>query len=359
MNTLRSYLTIGCVIPAILAAPTAQSIATNASVDVPGEYEAYNTDYDIAPPYPGASSDPVPAQVAGPPGADDLLFQNLITAEWLIYSFYQYGVQTFNESSFTDMGLPNTTYQRIQEIRDNEAGHLRIFQDSISPTSLKPGGCQYLFADVAPTPDKYVAVLAEIELGSMIFITGLARQANLNATTSALVAIGETEARHETWSLLNLFNADPFGGPADTIYPYANQIMYTLNEFIKPGSCPSANPEFPTPSQNLPMIELAPTVKATSPGSDISIVFTQPTNQPTIDTTCDYYAVFFHGVQNITMPFDVTTNSTTVPAAFDKNRGAIEMVITTVPGAPTEESCVAGPMPIFEQPVALQGAASS
>lgn len=83
-----------------------------------------------------------------------MVWQNLLAAEWVIFSFYQQGVEAFNASTFTTAGSPNTMYDRIQEIRDNEACHLRIFQNQISPTSVKPGACSYDFPffDVAGWP---------------------------------------------------------------------------------------------------------------------------------------------------------------------------------------------------------------
>ena len=63
----------------------------------------------------------------------------------------------------------------------------------------------------------------------------------------------------------------------------------------------------------------------------------------------DYYAVFFHGVNNITVPFDTKTNSSTIPAAFD-SKGIILAVIADTPGAPTLDSVVAGPLILLQQP---------
>ena len=104
-------------------------------------------------------------------------------------------METFNESSFTDLGLPSTTYQRITEIRDNEAGHLRIFQDSISPVSLKPGPCNYDYMWNNAT--EFLALQNIIEVSSMAFATALAQQAKANSTIGTLVAVSETESRHE------------------------------------------------------------------------------------------------------------------------------------------------------------------
>ena len=110
---------------------------------IPGESPLYSDDISRNRPFPADMTAAVLPTSSGPAGEDDVLFRNLLSAEWTVFIFYQQGVETFNESSFTDLGLPNTTYQRITEIRDNEAGHLRIFQDSISPASLMPGPCSY------------------------------------------------------------------------------------------------------------------------------------------------------------------------------------------------------------------------
>ena len=62
-----------------------------------------------------------------------------------------------------------------------------------------------------------------------------------------------------------------------------------------------------------------------------------------------YYAVFFHGVNNITVPFDTKTNSSVIPAAFE-SKGIILAVIADEPGAPTLDSVVAGPLFLLQQP---------
>jgi hypothetical protein len=189
------------------------------------------------------------------PGLDDLLFQNLLSAEWTIYNFYQQGVERFNISAFIDAGFPNTTYDRISEIRDNEAGHLAIFQDQISSSSVKPGSCEYVFPYTDAT--SYLEIQTLIEVSSMAFLTGLVLQAKIDVSKAALVAIAEVETRHNTWSLIDIWNANPFASPSDTIFPYANEILESTNLFIVPGSCPTDNPAYPYPSQKLPMLTQA------------------------------------------------------------------------------------------------------
>ena len=162
---------------------------------IPGESSLYSDDISKIRPLPADVTAAILPTTSGPAGEDDVLFQNLLSAEWAVFNFYQQGVEKFNKSSFTDLGLPSTTYQRITEIRDNEAGHLRIFQDSIPPASLKPGPCNYdyLWNNAA----EFLALRNINEVSSMAFATALPPQAKANSTIGTLGAVGETESRHE------------------------------------------------------------------------------------------------------------------------------------------------------------------
>lgn len=318
---------------------------------VPGEADLYNNYTGKARPFPGNTTAPINATGTGVASPDDLLFQNLLSAEWAIYSFYQQGVEAFSEKDFTDLGLPNTTYERISQIRDNEDGHLRIFQDQISSNSVKPGACKYNFGfDNAET---YLALQVLLEVSSMAFLTGLVQQAKLNATKGALVAIAEVESRHNTWALIDVWGANPFSGPSDTVYPYANQILDITNQFIVPGSCPAENPVYPSPRQNLPPLSFNMSTSTGEPGSKIDFVFLDATNVPKFDDSQGYYAVFFHGVNNISVPLDTKTNSSVMPKEFDAARGITVGVLADEEGAPTLESVVAGPVFLLEQPQEL------
>ena len=200
MHSSKTLLLVVSLATALLAAPARRGGSTKCVSDphcgpVPGESPLYSDYSKKSPPFPADITAPVPPTATGPVGDDDVLFQNLLSAEWAIFSFYQQGVEAFNESSFTDLGFPSTTYERIVEIRDNEAGHLRIFQDSISSTSIKPGACKYNFGWTNAM--EFLALQNIIEVSSMAFLTGLAQQAKAKSTTGALVAIGETETRHE------------------------------------------------------------------------------------------------------------------------------------------------------------------
>ncbi|KAK4941941.1 hypothetical protein LTR10_018271 [Elasticomyces elasticus] len=324
--------------------PQSSQIANPNYGPIPGESPVYSTTYTIEPPFPGNTTGAVLNTTSGPPGPNDVLWQNILGAEWIIFSFYQQGITTFNESSFTSLGLPNTTYQRFLQIRDNEAGHLRIFQDNISPTSVKPGPCKYKypFSDA----ESFLALSTLIEISSMAFVTGMEYQAMDPAAAAALVAVGETETRHTTWSLIDVWNANPFSGPIDTVYPYSNQILEFTRDFIVAGSCPPENPVYPDPPQQLATFDLASNTSSIAPGSHITATFE---TQPTFANGKDYYAVFFHGKYNISMPFDTKTNTTTIPAAFDPT-GIIIAVIADAEGAPTNTSVIAGPLIILENP---------
>jgi hypothetical protein len=133
-----AFLAIG--VP-VLALPKGSSFESlqNAAIAVPGESRLFFDYSGKKTPLAKEYLRTILATGSGPAGEDDLLFQNLLAAEWAIYSFYQIGVKSFTPSNFTDLGLPKSTYERIVEIRDNEAGHVRIFQEQISNNSVKPG----------------------------------------------------------------------------------------------------------------------------------------------------------------------------------------------------------------------------
>ncbi|KAI0849045.1 ferritin-like domain-containing protein [Daldinia vernicosa] len=322
---------------------------------VPGESPIFSTYYGVEAPFPGNLRDAVLPTKAGPPGEDDVVWQNLLSAEWVIFDFYQQAVEAFNETAFIKAGMPNTTYKRIQEIRNNEAGHLRIFQNQISPTSVKPGACEHQFPFYDPI--SFLALVTVLEVSSMAFLTGLVRDAKLPSSQAAMLSIAETEARHEVWSLIEIWKTNPFGGPSDTVFPYANQILDTTNAFIVPGSCPPENPEYPSPRQGLPALSAAKDTKSLTPGSNIGLSFTDPTNQPKFDSDKEYYAVFFHGLSNISVPIETSCwpekeIRVTIPEQFE-TKGVIAAVVADAPGAPTKENVVAGPGIILEQPTAL------
>lgn len=200
MRSSTTLLVLLDFVAALPASPIRRDTSTSCLNDpscgpIPGESLLYS-DYTLkSSPFPADITAPILATNTRPVGEDDLLFQNLLSAEWAVYSFYQQGVEAFNQSVFTDLGLPNTTYQRITEIRDNEAGHLRIFQDSISSASVKPGACRYEYG--FSNAMEFLALQNIIEVVSMAFLTGLVQQAKLLSTLGALVAVAETGTRHE------------------------------------------------------------------------------------------------------------------------------------------------------------------
>ncbi|KAK9675144.1 hypothetical protein K7432_016625 [Basidiobolus ranarum] len=214
------------------------------------------------------------------------------------------------------------------------------------------GACKYNYGFTSAA--SFLALSTILEILSMALLTGLILQAQTNITKAALVVIAETEARHETWTLIDIWNVDPFGGPSDTIFPYANQILDVTNTFIVPGSCPKENLTYPEPSQHLPQLSHVSNSNSTllAPGSPITFSYHNQSFVPTFQEGKDHYAVFFHGLLNITMPFDTKTNSSTIPQEFE-NKGVILAVIADVSGAPTEASVLAGPLVILLQPAEL------
>lgn len=332
------------------AAPTSGCLSDPSCGPIPGESSIYSDQISISPPWPGNTTGAVLNTTSAAPGVDDLLFQNLLAAEWIIFSFYQQGVEQFNESAFVEAGFPNTTYAAITEIRNNEAGHLRIFQNQISSGSVKPGPCkyQYPFTD----PASFLALQTIIEVSSLAFLTGLELHAKLDVSRGALVAIAATESRHNTWALMSNWQTDPFAGPADTYFPYANQILEITGEWVVDGSCPSENPVYPSPRQGLPSLSAKNGTTSIAPGTPISFATSGGDKPVSFENGKDYYAVFFHGILNVSMPFDIHNGSTVIPSQLEE-KGIFIVVVADEEGAPTKESVVTKPLFLLEEPAAI------
>ncbi|KAL2120189.1 hypothetical protein VTJ04DRAFT_4215 [Mycothermus thermophilus] len=334
----------------------AEQLADPSYGPVPGQSPLYSTYMGIERPFPGNITGPILPTEDGEPDPDDHVWQNLLSAEWIIFEFYQYGVEKFTAEDFVKIGLPASTLDRLKEIRNNEAGHLRIFQNQISSRSVKPGACKYLFPFQDPV--SYLAYLTVVEISSMAFLTGLVQDVVSDRSKGAIAAISQTEARHEVWALTNLWRESPFGGPSDTSFPYANQILYSTRGRIVPGSCPSENPEYPTPRQILPGLSAPPDTQSLSPGATITLTFPDPDGiQPEFDPDTQYYGVFFHGLLNYSVPIDTSGYpekpvTVTIPEEIE-HTGIIVALVADEPGAPTKESVVAGPAIILEQPAKI------
>ncbi|KAK3688664.1 ferritin-like domain-containing protein [Podospora appendiculata] len=343
----------------------AQKLANSTYGPIPGESNVYNYYWGTDRPFPGNITDPIFPTEKSPPGADDGLWQDLLAAGWLMFEFYQQGVERFTERDFVKADMPKHTYRRIQEIRNNAAGHIRIFQNQISPSSIKPGPCKYSFPFKDPV--SFLALLTILEISSMTFLTGLAQQPFISASRSALVAIAEVEARHEAWALMDLWDEDPFGGPSDTLFPYANEILESTATFIVSGSCPKENPKFPQHhslqgKKKLPPLAAAKDSESLIPGSIITFEFLDPKNQPSFlasrRVTTQYYAVFFHGTLTVSIPIETAgwpekRIRVMVPESFE-TKGVVVVVIAGSPGAETRESLVTGPAILLQQPRGLE-----
>ncbi|KAJ5273081.1 hypothetical protein N7478_008206 [Penicillium angulare] len=342
------FLASSAAILQALAAPTTQASLKNAAAAVPGQSELFASYQGKKTPLAEDWNQIIHPTASGDPGPDDQLFQNLLSAEWVIYNFYQEGVDTFTQVDFTKAGLPKNTYERLKQIRDNEAGHIRIFQDQISGTSLKPGPCTYDFGYNKSSPLEYLGLQVYIEVTSQAFLTGLALEAVSDKSKAALMAIGQTETRHNVWGLMDTFGVSPMAGPSDTTYPYAEQILELTNSFIT--KCPSENPVYPSPRQELPQIAIWANGTTGAPGDKIQPIFYQPKNQPKFEDGKDYWAVFFHGIATVNVPYTPGQEFITIPNQFENSTGIIIMNIADTQDSPTAESVVAGPLVLIEQP---------
>lgn len=212
---------------------------------------------------------------------------------------------------------------------------------------MKPGPCKYDFS-FNEDPETWLGLQVVIEVSSMAFLTGLAKEAKLSVTAASLVAVAEVESRHNTWALIETWNVNPFSGPIDTYFPHANQILASTNQFVVNGSCPKENPPYPCPNQHLPTLSRNKKLGTGHPGSEISFEF--PNTKPAFNSSQEYYAVYFHALVNISAPFDPKTMKSTIPSEFDAGKGIIIAIIADQPGAPTNESCLTEPLILLQQP---------
>ena len=64
------------IVALIASAASAKPIEWDRQTPIPGQSTLYTTYHGKAPPYPGNETSPIPATSKGPPGPDDILFQN-------------------------------------------------------------------------------------------------------------------------------------------------------------------------------------------------------------------------------------------------------------------------------------------
>jgi hypothetical protein len=169
----------------------------------------------------------------------------------------------------------------------------------------------------------------------MAVFTGLVLQAKLDAPKSALVAIVETESRHNIWGLVDISKANPFTGPSDTIW-----------ESTKLSLCPTRvqRPPSPRPSQKTPPLSSVANQTISQPWSMIIFDFSHQQKQPYLDKDVDYNLVTFHGPVNISALYDSKTSSVIMPSKLKGYKGIIIIVLASAPGAPALDSVVAGPL---------------
>lgn len=105
---------------ASLPSPSINQAILNA---IPGQYTPWSDARGLDPPFPGDVQGAILPTEEGPAAPDDILWQTLVTAEWIVFDFYVIGLQMFGPADFDKLGLNGTlVYDRLMEIRDNEAG---------------------------------------------------------------------------------------------------------------------------------------------------------------------------------------------------------------------------------------------
>lgn len=213
---------------------------------------------------------------------------------------------------------------------------------------MKPGPCKYNISFTSPID--FLARQINLEQGGAAFLPGLVAQTATKEHQGVLTALTEIEIRHGTWALIDIWKSSPLSGPVETVYPYPLQILGGTSAFIIPGSCSKANPPFPNPPATSVPMTYDMMKSQGKPGQEVEFQFPAPQLQPKWQKGKKYYAVYFHALSNISVPLDTKTLKSTVPSQFDKDKGVIIVAIADQPGAPTEESVVAGPVLLLQQP---------
>ncbi|PWN91062.1 hypothetical protein FA10DRAFT_302238 [Acaromyces ingoldii] len=291
---------------------------------------------------------------------DQGLLQNLLAAEWIVDGLYRAGMKTFKASDFVDAGFPTDTYSQLKAVYENENGHLRVFEDAIASTNIKPGRCQYLygFEDIKNRTlqvQKYMVIVSEIEIGSMAYLTGLAQQAESAETLATIMGTISAETRHLTFVNGQVLRIGSFVGPTDTVYPWPLQILSTTKQLIVPGSCPKQNPEYPSPDQKLPKLSLntsASDIKRAN--GTMNIAFAKPSGgdlpplQRSSPEASNLHAIFFNSLFNYTVKASfledgsIFVNMPTLTA----NNGNLLVAIANTSNVRSKEDIVAGPLQV-------------
>lgn len=166
--------------------------------------------------------------------ANDIQILNFaLTLELLDSTFFAEGLNNFTAADFEAAGFPNTTFDFITRIRDNELGHAAALQSAIGSLGGTPvQQCNYSFPVSNVT--QFVEIAQRLENvgvsaydGTLAFLTSPQLQ-----TTGATIA--SVEARHAAY--LNLLRGMiPFPDALDTPLPIATVLGIT-DAFVV--SCP-------------------------------------------------------------------------------------------------------------------------
>lgn len=281
---------------------------------------------------------------------DQLLFQNLLAAEWIVDSMYASGLQHFTQSDFTAAGYPNNTYAQLESVYQNENGHLRLFERAIDENVIKPGRCNYSYgfeqiSNKTEAAQIYMNIVSEVEIGSMAYLTGLAHQAEQVETLYTIMGTISAETRHLTYVNGQVLVVGNFVGPTDTIYPFPLQLLSVTKQFIVPNSCPHDNPPYPSPDQNLPKLLLdikRSNIQSKNGNLTLSALLTDSQAKD------DLHVVFFQSVFNYTEKVTSLGNNTyqvNIPT-LTSDKGNLIVALSNTSHVTKKEDIIAGPLEI-------------
>lgn len=297
----------------------------------------------------GQSTFPSPSSPMKSSG-DQLLFQNLLAAEWIVDSMYASGLEFFTPTDFIQAGYPNNTYNQLQSVYENENGHLKLFERAIDSNIIKPSRCNYSYGfehikNKTEAVQVYMAIVSQVEIGSMAYLTGLAHQAEEVETLYTIMGTISAETRHLTFVNGQVLNVGDFVGPTDTTYPFPLQLLSLTKQFIVPNSCPAENPPYPSPDQNLPGLSLnAKQSNIQAKGGNLTLI----ADLENFQSQDNFYAIYFQSVFNYTMPSKYIGNNTfqVEMPTLTSDKGNLIVALSNTSHVTKKEDILAGPLEI-------------
>ncbi|KAJ3765613.1 ferritin-like domain-containing protein [Lentinula raphanica] len=245
------------------------------------------------------------------------ILQLALTLEHLESAFFSGALTAFNDTDFTDDGLPVWARGRFSEIASQEQSHVQLLTSTLGSNAVQ--ACNYSFPYTSPAS---FAALAQVLSGvGVSAYAGGAQYLTTKQYITNAAAILSTEARHAAWIAGPVNKGNPWSGPYDT--PLTVGSAYSLGaQFIT--SCPSFNQLSVKAFPSL-------TLSNTTLGQPSSVT---AGNNVTVE---GQYVAFFSGLN--TTFVQVSNGQVVIPS---NSMGTSYAVLTNSNGTATDDTITAG-----------------